>query len=195
MSDSRRREVKEAYVADELATVVALGEILLRSNPDDGPTLMRVGDSLSAMGQYERAGQYLERALQLAPDAYRHQVLWRLGKLCEHRGDFLTAARYYEEAHQCQPGDGTSLIFLGAALASLGRLDEAETAHRQATLCSDGCIDEAYYNLGLIYRSKGRLEDARDCFELAIEIDPDYQKAKNALADVMKAQRIIQSEH
>ena len=194
MSDSRRQKLKRAYAADELATVVALGEIILRSNPDDGPILMEVGDCLAAMAQYDRAKEYLKRALQLAPDAFRHQVLWRLGKLCEHRGELLDAAEWYKEAHQCLPEDATSLIFCGGVLASLGQLDEAEAAHRQATLCSEGCIDEAYHNLGLIYRSQGRLEEAFDSFAIAIEMDPEYQEAKIASADVQKAMEVVRSD-
>ena len=66
-------------------------------------------------------------------------------------------------------------------------LSEAEHVHRKATICEKGCIDEAYHNLGLVLRGQGKLEEALQCFEKAIAIDPDYKEAKHALADVKAA--------
>lgn len=45
----------------------------------------------------------------------------------------------------------------------------------------------AYLNLGLVLRGRGKLDEAYKCFEKAIELDPKYDSAKEALADVRAA--------
>lgn len=191
MQDELRQHFLKAYEANELATIIVLGDRLLAQSPADGPVLYRVGDALSAMRQYGLAEHYLNAALKIAPESKRHVVLWRLGNLCERRGEFEKAIEYFNAAACDEPDDATYYIFQGSLLAKLGRLEEAEAMHRRATSCSEGCIDEAYYNLGLIYRSQRRFDDARNCLEIALEIDPEYQEALKVLQDVHKAIRLM----
>jgi tetratricopeptide (TPR) repeat protein len=47
-------------------------------------------------------------------------------------------------------------------------------------------VEEAYFNLGLILRAEGKYEEALECFERAIEIDPQYTLAKQARKDVAR---------
>ena len=54
-------------------------------------------------------------------------------------------------------------------------------------MCKEGCIYEAHHNLGLVLRGQGRLDEACKCFEKAIELDPEYDAAKEALTDVLAA--------
>ena len=56
--------------------------------------------------------------------------------------------------------------------------------YRQATRCTTGCTDEAFFNLGLVLRAQERFEEAAGCFREAIRIDPKYRVAKRALRDV-----------
>jgi tetratricopeptide (TPR) repeat protein len=58
------------------------------------------------------------------------------------------------------------------------------SAPRVAIACPEGCIDEAYFNLGLVLRSRERFEDAAECFREAIRLDPEYRAARRALFDV-----------
>lgn len=191
MHVSLRQLLFDAFDADEFATVVAIGDIVLVENPDDVHVLIRLGAVQSALAQYDIAQELLGHALRVAPAAARHIVLSHFGDLYKNRGDLAAAAKYYGEASLLMPDDATYYIYRGAALARLGRLKEAEAAHRMATKCPDGCIDEAYCNLGLILRSQGRLPEARRCFEKAIEIDPHYESAILALQDIVKALGIV----
>jgi tetratricopeptide (TPR) repeat protein len=52
------------------------------------------------------------------------------------------------------------------------------------------CVDEAYFNLGLILRAKERYQEALTCFENAIHLDPQYRVAKTAKRDVAAALRL-----
>ena len=82
------------------------------------------------------------------------------------------------------PEDATYRIFLGGVLATQGRLHDAEEVHRLAIASVEGCIDEAYLNLGLVLRAQERFPEAADCFREAIRLDPEYRAARRALRDV-----------
>jgi Flp pilus assembly protein TadD len=44
---------------------------------------------------------------------------------------------------------------------------------------------EAYYNLGLIYEHKNQKEDARNMYEKALNIDPEYKLAREHINKLM----------
>lgn len=82
------------------------------------------------------------------------------------------------------------MIYLGLTLALQGRLRDAERVHRSATQCLEGCIDEAFYNLGLVLRAQERYQEAAECFREAIRRDPKYRIARRALRDVELADKM-----
>jgi Flp pilus assembly protein TadD len=104
--------------------------------------------------------------------------------LAEDQADIAAAEEWYRRAVQARPTDATSYIYLGAMLAKNGRLDEAEVCHRQATGCLEGCIDEAYLNLGYVLRAQGRYLDALECFREASSRDPLDTDVHEALEDM-----------
>ncbi len=96
----------------------------------------------------------------------------------------LVSARDRQDARRSQRH-----IYLGGVLARSGRLKEAETAHRAAIRCTQGCRDKAYLNLGLVLRAQERYEEAATCFEQALKLDPKYVAARKALRDVRDTMR------
>lgn len=87
-------------------------------------------------------------------------------------------------AHQLDPDDATYLIHAGSAVFQMGDIDRAIELARKATECSEGCVDEAYFNLGGYLLSNRQYREAADCYQKAIEIDPNYEIAKERLKDV-----------
>jgi tetratricopeptide (TPR) repeat protein len=82
------------------------------------------------------------------------------------------------------------LVFLGGVLATQGRLAEARRYHRQATRAPEDdrlARDEAYYNLGLLFRAERRYREALAHFDRAIALDPKYTVAMSARADLESA--------
>jgi tetratricopeptide (TPR) repeat protein len=45
-----------------------------------------------------------------------------------------------------------------------------------------------YYNLGSALRSKGRLNEAVECYNRALQINPDYAEAHNNLGSILRVQ-------
>lgn len=88
------------------------------------------------------------------------------------------------QAHQLDPDDATYLIYAASAAFRRGDIERAESLARQATGCTDGSIDEAWFNLGGYLLSAKRYSEAADCYRRALEIDPDYDIAHERLRDV-----------
>jgi tetratricopeptide (TPR) repeat protein len=156
----------------------------LADHADHGLGWLLLGIALIELARYEEAEQALAKAIELCPWEKRQIPLAQMGHLFEEAGDYDQAAAWYRKAIEADPSDATYHIYLGAVLAKQGRLHEAEEAHRSGIECAEGCIDEAYLNLGLVLRAQERFQEAADCFREAISIDPDYRVARRALRDV-----------
>lgn len=181
-----RSLIRSAYREDRAATTVLLAAHWLRDHPDDLGVTLDYAEMLYQMTRYHEAIQVYQGAIERFEDA-RWVLYNRLGSLFRYRGDFQEAEQWFRKAIDEDPNDASSYIFLGAVLARDGKLREAESVHRRATRCSEGCLDEAWHNLGLVLRGQGRLSDAAPCFRKAIEIEPEYANAIEALEDVESA--------
>jgi Flp pilus assembly protein TadD len=174
---------------DSPAYRVELLRRYLRSRPGDGRAWASLGIELSELSRFDEAQDALDRALASGEEGHRRRTYCLLGRMCQYKGAFAEAEAWFRKAIALEPEEATGYIYLGAMCARLGRLAEAEQLHRQATGCETGCVDEAYHNLGLVLRAQGRYEEAVECFELALAIDPDYEVERDASQDVVKALR------
>jgi tetratricopeptide (TPR) repeat protein len=164
----------------------------LREWPTNGPAWLLLGIALIELARYEEAEQSLAKALEFVPTEKRRIPLWHMGHLFLNCGDYDQAVQWYRKAIQASPGDATGYIFLGALLARQGRLHDAEEAYRAGTACDEGCIDEAFLNLGNVLRALERFDAAAECYREAIRIDPNYRIAKQALRDARRSSRFQQ---
>ena len=82
------------------------------------------------------------------------------------------------------PDDAAPRVLLGAVYARSGRLLDAEATHRAAVTCSNGPVDEAWLNLGLVLRGLERFDEAEFCLRKAVELDPDDEMAHDTLEDI-----------
>lgn len=183
------KAIREAYDNDQAATCVLLCERWLRKNPDDLWVIHDYATMLYKMTRFDEAIAVYNDALARFPED-RWGIYNQLGHLHRYRGSFLDAENAYQQAIDADPDEAASYIFLGAVQARQGKLEEAERTHRLATQCPEGFIDEAFHNLALVLRGQGRLAEAKQCFEKAIEIDNKYAEAIEALKDVTTALEI-----
>ena len=176
--------LRGAAARGQPALTIELARRYLGEVPDDPLALSHLAAALRDLARYDEARDAYERLLTVfPPDA--HAVVWRqLGQLEEARSDLAAAEGWYRRAVDARPLDATAYIFLGSMLAKAGRLAEAEHWHRRATECVDGCLDEAYLNLGFVLRARGEYLEALECFREAIRRDPDDPDAQEALVDV-----------
>jgi tetratricopeptide (TPR) repeat protein len=89
-------------------------------------------------------------------------------------------------ATETNPASTGPWVMLGGFLANRQRFREAcEILERG--LNAEGDRDEVYYNLGLNKRTLGDLEGARECFQAALRITPDYSAVQSSLSDINEA--------
>lgn len=189
---ARFRRLKAAYDADLNSLAILRARRYLARYPDHGYPWYLLGSALRALARYDEAEEALERAIALCPDDRRRILLCERGHLEGQRGEYERAADWYRRAIEAQPTHAAGYIFLGGILGSQGRLAEAEEVHRTAVeTCYEGCLDEAFLNLGLILRARERFDEAAECFREAIRLDPGYRDARRVLRDVEGCLRLL----
>jgi tetratricopeptide (TPR) repeat protein len=136
----------------------------------------RAGLQLLKDGRVEEAIQLLTRARQTRPqDAL---VPNALGLAYLYKKDPTAAVKAFSDALKIDPGFGEARNNRGVAYMELGRLDEASADFDKVL---EGAPSperlNARYNLGVLRRKEGRMEDAERELSLVIADDPLYVKA------------------
>lgn len=105
------------------------------------------------------------------------------GNTLQDQGEPKEAIKYYKKALELSPNHPVILQNLGTVLHSLGRLDEAEEAFKEAIKIPSAPLHEAHYhyNLGMVYLQKGQLLKVISCLEKVIELNPKFADACNTL--------------
>lgn len=188
------RSIREYSDSQPARALHALRE-LLAAAPDFLPARVEYAVLLCELARYDESERELRAALRLASDDSRYLPYYFLGCLNQERGELLLAEGWFEKAIALRPDHATPRIMLGAVLAKRGKLDAAEQTHRAATVCASGCVDEAYFNLGLVLRAQERYREALECFERALELDPDYERAAQARLDVASVLEAQSDKH
>lgn len=125
----------EAFLgAENFTEAIAHCRAYLRSRPNDGPVLTRLGIALSATEQLAAAIGAFRQAAAVAPgkaDAQRNLAI----ALSDH-GDFEDALVPAQQVVALRPGDADAHRLVGRLLVRLGRLDEARS-HLERSLQID----------------------------------------------------------
>jgi tetratricopeptide (TPR) repeat protein len=186
--DSLRIRLVEAMRTSNPMAGLVIAEYGYRLYADDAWWATQYGCALSRIGRDSEAERIL-LAAHPKRDRNRERVEWTLGDVCAHQGRFEEAEKWFRMATETNPTDTASWVMLGGFLANRQRFREAcEILERG--LHAEGDRDEVYYNLGLNKRTLGDLQGARECFEAALRISPDYSKAQFSLSDIDEALRL-----
>jgi tetratricopeptide (TPR) repeat protein len=162
----------------------------LHDYPEHPGAMISLGVSLIEMARYNEAMRIFKKLISIVPPEKLHGCYVQLGHLNNEKGNLSKAVEYYEKAITVFSNQGYYFIYLGGALAKQGKFDEALKAHRKALRYKNVDKDEAYLNIGLILRAKGKYNEAARYFKKAISIDSNYVEAKVALADVESAMKV-----
>jgi Flp pilus assembly protein TadD len=181
---SRKRRLERLSEGPFAALTILDAQSYLADYPRDVRAWILLGVALADLARYDEAERALATALDFCEDEDRCWVMVSMGTLFRESGRFEQAASWYRQAIEAAPEEATFPIYLGAMLAKQGRFAEAEAAHRAATACTAGHVEEAYFNLGLVLRAQERFEEAAACFREAIRREPGYREARQALRDV-----------
>jgi tetratricopeptide (TPR) repeat protein len=184
---TRLRRIKEASDNALPALTIARCRDLLEDYPEDATAFMFLGIALTELARYEEAEEALESAIVHCAPGARWSMLSEMGHMHKAKGAFKQAERYFRKVIAEVPDESTGYTFLGDILFYQGRLTECEGIFRRGTICGEGCMYEAYHNLGVALRAEERLVEAAECFLHVLELQPDYEPAQDALKDVRAA--------
>ncbi|MBI2081981.1 MAG: tetratricopeptide repeat protein [Deltaproteobacteria bacterium] len=133
-------------------------------------------------GSFSEAIQLYQRSIESCPTAEAYTFLgWTFSLL----GDFERAIELCEKAIQVDPEYGNPYNDIGAYLIEKGKIDEAIPylqkalgAPRYESYCFP------HYNLGRAYEIKGMMFKAQEEYQKALERDPEYLLAQEALEKI-----------
>ena len=96
-------------------------------------------------------------------------------------GDMDKAIENLEAATQVDHANHKAFNYLGAAYAAKDRYNAAIGAFKTAEQIAPG-VASIHYNIAQAYEASGILNEAEYEYERAVELNPGYTKARDALA-------------
>ena len=183
----RFRELRVVVSKGLNASIIELAQEYLRDFPRHGLVWIDYGNALANLGRYKEARTALLRAVKHFPAEYIDIPYYYLGRLYKNAGNHRRAVEWYKKASEVAPQRVDYFIVLGVAYTNLEKISEAEASFERAIKCKEGMMDEAYYNLGVILAGQSKYKKASACFEKALQLDPKYKLAKQALEDIRTA--------
>ena len=135
-------------------------------------------------GEFELAVDLYQRSIATHPTAEAHTFL---GWTYHFQGKIEEAIAECKKAIQLDPEFGNPYNDIGAYLIEKGEHDEAISWLEQAIRAKRyESYHYPHYNLGRVYMAKDMLNRARECFERALAIAPNYDLAKQAIEQVRR---------
>ena len=176
-------KILAAWNDNKIACHIHFARLYTERYPKDYFGWISLADVLSGIASYGEALIALRTARKLCPKNRLDDVYHQIGHHYRSKGDHRRAEIWYRKAVDFEE-KGRNLVFLGACLAKQGKYQEAKHYHQRAINNDSEVADEGYYNLGMILRAEGDNGAALECFEKAIELDPEYKIAKDARDDI-----------
>jgi tetratricopeptide (TPR) repeat protein len=152
---------------------------ILRLTPDYAAAHERLGDTLNNQGRLEEAAAEYALFLRAVPSDF--DALTRMGIAQSRTGQHDAAIRALSSAVEVQPSNATAHANLANALLNKQDFPAAERAARRSIELNAN--DPVGFELtGLAVAAQGRVKEAREYFEAALKIDPNYAPARDDLA-------------
>ncbi len=135
-------------------------------------------------GDYDRAVELYRGSLALHPTAEAHTFL---GWTYHFQGKIAEAISECKRAIEVDPDFGNPYNDIGAYLIDLERYDEAiPWLERAITAKRYEPRHFPYFNLGRVYLAKNSIHRARELFQKALEVEPRYSLARQALGKLRR---------
>ncbi len=141
-----------------------------------------LGMLLIEAGRFEEAAELFRRVI--ATDPLFASAHYGLGVALQNLGQNQDAALCYQKAIALKPDFYASWVNLGLICYGAGSPEVAVHCYNEAIgLCPGNA--ELYFQLGLAYMALERFADASRAFSRALELEPDFALAKDALEEAL----------
>lgn len=105
-------------------------------------------------------------------------------KNSRRKKDWATVDQYAEEGLTINPWDAVLNADMAEACKNLGYLDPAIFGYKMA-IENDKAKKSYYTDLGLLLEEKGEFKSARECWEMALKLDPIDGNARSKVTSLM----------
>jgi Flp pilus assembly protein TadD len=169
----------------------------LNGDRTQAKVLLDKGKQLYRDDQDADAVEAFQEAVKLDPDLAEAHFRLALGyealdKREEAESQYKKAVEAYKKYLDANPEDGEAHYNLGQTYANLGNYSEAIRSYRQATkLKTDD--PGIYYDLGVAHTKLAQYDVAAAAFSKALEIDPEYYRAQDALDEAREGVKRIRA--
>jgi tetratricopeptide (TPR) repeat protein len=159
-------------------------EIMNRENLTRAWEVLQDAYQAQMEGDYEQAVDLYQSSLDLYPTAEAHTFL---GWTYHYQGRVQDAIAECKRAIELDPEFGNPYNDIGAYLIGLGNFEEAiPWLERALEARRYEPRHFPQFNLGRAYLGKEMYAKAAACFEQALEIEPRYSLARQALVDLRR---------
>ncbi len=134
------------------------------------------GKELSEMGQFKKAGEAFQKAIQQDPASEEAHL--GLGNAHYELGAYESAADDFHHVLKINPNNGTALFYLGLSLVQQKKYAESIPYFKKA-----GALDPDFKQLSLFYIGEaqselGELQEASETWKQAIKVNPSTDIAR-----------------
>lgn len=155
-------------------------EAAARINPRDPMSHSNLGTYFQNHGQMRQAIEQYEAAVDLTTDQGLLTLTYaNLGAAQLALGEELQAAKSFEQSLRYNRKQFNAWLGLGLLAQKQGKTEEA-IADLSRSLAAQPTA-QGYYELGHTLALSGRTADARQAFQQALQVDPDFAQAQQAL--------------
>jgi tetratricopeptide (TPR) repeat protein len=163
----------------EFALAFARADDAVRFDPSNPEAFFNRGLAGKQLERFDLAEEDFRTAMELEP-TYAADGAAELGALRAMQNDIDGALAFCRSAIAADPRHGLAHYYLGLILRNLDRLDEAAAAYEAAILHRPDLVD-AHHNLGKLRELQGRNQEAVRHYRDALEIDPTFERSREAL--------------
>jgi tetratricopeptide (TPR) repeat protein len=158
---------------EELKSAEAAAKSGLAEDPNHAPLHSSLGNIYADEGKDDSALKEYERSIQINPK----DPVTRFNKGALHfkRKEIKAAEGEYRESLKLDPKDSEAAQNLAAIYILQDRLDDAERLNRwvvQEKPKDEDTLENAYFNLGIVYDRQNKLEQALNMYKLALQVAP-----------------------
>lgn len=171
------KSVNDTRIEQQLAFYKAKVE----SNPRVPEDRVNLGYTYYLKGQNEEALQQFKVAITLDPkfaDAY-----YDMGVVYKDQKKYDDALEAFSKGAKLAPRDYKNFLQMGVIYNLQGKYKDAITALNRANSERPGSSD-VIYQIGISAEKTGDIDGARQLYQQAVNFDPNYKEAKEALARV-----------
>ncbi len=179
-SSQASKLLAEAYVRNKQFTnAEAVLQSILQRTPSDSDALSLIGRMRVAQGEAGQGIDYLKRVTRSQPDSADARL--QLGISLIEKGDQEEGIRELQKAIELNPRLQAADVTLILSELRAQAFDKAQqAAARLVAKQPDEPLSHTL--LGQVYQSQGQLQQARERFEQALKLNPDFAEAAVSLA-------------